>query len=258
MVGDKFRRVSAGEGLRISSATWNSLLENAERQSQNLFGSTANLKSTIGINSGVFVRVKNNSGVDVDRFCPLQISGSYFDSESESDQEVNSFETTPLLVGDTPDGEPESIFVVTQEPIEDGKIGVCCLFGMSVVNVDITHTDHTHVTLKNNSTSVLNSAMYGHRIYSVASGTGQRLAYVCLGAESCNPYKGVATEDIDVNSSGTFKFAVGNFGSLVGIGSNFNGKYLAGADAGGITDTSELFLSRVQGEWILSPVECPE
>jgi len=138
--------------------------------------------------------------------------------------------------------------VVTQEPIADGDFGLCCLFGMTVANIDVTHADHTHATLKDTDITQLSSAMFGHRIYHKPSGTGAKLAYVCLGAESCNPYKGVATESIGANTSGTFKFATGLLGSLVAIGSEFTGIYAASADSGTIEVDAELFVSRILGE----------
>lgn len=257
MAGDKFKRVHSGERMDISSRTWNSLIDAAENQERSKLNQSIERSPPKFVQSGLLVRVKNTSGTDVDQYCPLMLSGaSVFDPEGSENHEY-SFKKTPLLIGVEPEDDPEAVFVVTQEPIPDGEFGLCCLFGMTVANIEVTHADHTHATLKDTDLTQLSSAMFGHRIYHKPSGTGAKLAYVCLGAESCNPYKGVATESIIANTTGAFKFATGLLGSLVAIGSEFTGRYAASADDGSIDVDAELFVSRILGEWVLTPVECP-
>lgn len=257
MAGDKFKRVNAGDSLDISAPTWNGLIDAAEYVAKQRNRMDFNPSAAAFVQSGLMVRVRNTSGTDVDQYCPLMLSGgSVFDSGGSASN-VDSFKKTPLLIGVEPEDDPEAVFVVTQEPIADGEFGLCCLFGMTVANVDVTHADHTHATLKDTDMTQLSSAMYGHRIYHKPSGTGAKLAYVCLGAESCNPYKGVSTESIGANTSGSFKFATGLLGSLVAIGSEFTGVYAASTDDGTIDVDAELFVSRILGEWVLTPVECP-
>ena len=256
MPGDQFKRVFAGQQLQISAATWNTLLRGSENHQKNSFGPVS-VRSPLAAQSGLLVRVKNNAGADVDQFCPLMLDGGSEFTPGGEEFEDYSFRHTPILLGVEPTADPEAVFVITQEPIADGDFGLCCLFGMTVANVDVTHADHTHATLKDTDATQLSSAMFGHRIYYKTSGTGTKLAYVSLGAESCNPYKGVATESIGANTSGAFKFATGLLGSLVAVGSEFSGIYAASTDAGSIDIDAELFVSRILGEWVLTPVECP-
>ena len=258
MAGDKFKRVNAGDGLQIPAGTWNALLETAEHRERNAFNQSIPRGAVRHIESGLLVRVKNDSGTDVDQYCPLMLNGTSVFSPTGDNQEPYSFRKTPILIGVEPVDDPEKAFVVTQEPIADGEFGLCKIAGLVSCDIDVTHEDHTHATLKDGDLTQLSSAMFGHKIYFKPSGTGTKTCYVNLGMESCNPYKAVATEDIDVNTEGTFKFATGDLGTLTEIGVDFTGRYSAGSDAGTILDGAELFVARVLGQWVITPVECPE
>lgn len=256
---DKFSRVSAGQNLAISASTWNALLENAERQSRSQFNQGSGTRSPQSFQSGLIVRVKNDSGTDVEQFCPLMLSGESEFSISGEEMEDYSFQHTPILIGVEPEDDPDKAFVVTLEPIADGEFGKCIVSGIAVASVNITHASHTHVTLKNEDLTQLDSAMFGHRIIYKPSGTGtEKLCYILIGSESCNPYKAIATEAISPNTSGTFKFATGDLGSLTAIGSNFTGYYPSLVDGSDIAEDAELFVSCIQGQWIITPIECPE
>ncbi|TXH09131.1 MAG: hypothetical protein E6R04_09025 [Spirochaetes bacterium] len=257
MAGDKFKRVNAGDSLDISAPTWNGLIDAAEYVAKHRNRMDFNPSAAAFVQSGMLVRVKNASGADVDQYCPLMLSGgSVFDSGGSASH-VDSFKKTPLLIGVEPEDDPEAVFVITQEPIADGDFGLCCLFGMTVANVDVTHASHTHATLKGGDLTQLSSAMFGHRIYYKPSGTGAKLAYVSLGHLSGPMWVGVAQATIAPGASGNFKFATGAIGSLTAIGNSFSGTYPAGTSAGSLASGDELLVTRIPGHWLISPVECP-
>lgn len=258
MAGDKFKRVNAGDSLDISAPTWNGLIDAAEHVAKNLNRMDFSPSAAAFVQSGLLVRVKNASGTAVDQYCPLMLSGgSVFDSGGSASQR-RSFKKTPILIGVEPDDDPEAVFVVTQEPIADGEFGLCCLFGMTVANIDVTHSDHTHATLKDADLTQLSTAMFGHRIYYKPSGTGTKTCYVNLGHLAGPMWVGVAQAGIAAGASGNFKFATGAIGSLTAIGNSFSGTYPAGTSAGSLTNGDELLVTRIPGHWLISPVECPE
>lgn len=258
MAGDKFKRVNAGDGLQIPANTWNALLETAEHRERNAFNQSIPRGAVRQVESGLLVRVKNDSGADVDQYCPLMLNGTSVFSPTGDNQEPYSFRKTPILIGVEPVDDPEKAFVITQEPIADGEFGLCKIAGLVSCDIDVTHEDHTHATLKDGDLTQLSSAMFGHKIYFKPSGTGTKTCYVGLGMMAGPMWTGIAQETITPAASGNFKFSGGNIGSLTAIGNSFSGVYAAGPTAGNLFLGDELVVTRIVGQWVISPVVCPE
>lgn len=246
--------VRPGQPVRFSAASTNAW--NAAARAHASSGHTGPTKVRPESFGGIpNIRIKNDSGADVPRHGILKVEGSVFDP-TDSDA-LAAFRETPVLVGIAPEDDPDGIFVVTFEPIPDGKIGLAYVSGIVPCKVNIVHASHTHVTMKDADSVLLDSQMYGHRILYKPTGTGEKWCYVSLGCMAGPMWVGIAQATIAPGASGNFKFAEGSIGALTAIGNNATGVYPAGANAGNLTSGDELLISRIPGHWLMSPVECP-
>jgi hypothetical protein len=167
-----------GRPLRIPAATWNRLLDMAQRSANELgAGPEAALEESTGI-----VLVKNNSGADVDRFGVLGIDGVVF---TPSDNLVE-FKRQVAIKGITPAAAThEGTFVVLAEPLKSGAVGRAYAAGVCHVQIDVTDAAHTRADVKDSDRAKLASKSDDEgsaRILWKESGTGTKWATVMLGA----------------------------------------------------------------------------
>jgi len=94
---------------------------------------------------GGIVKIRNDSGADIDAGDPLGIDGlmvEHADNEPE-------FRLMPGYLGVEPDALEHGLkWVIADEPISDGQIGRAVYRGLCVVEVDVRNEYHTHARFR--------------------------------------------------------------------------------------------------------------
>ncbi|MBI5725918.1 MAG: hypothetical protein HZA50_18305 [Planctomycetes bacterium] len=170
-MADPFKKVAAGESLKISAAAYNAFVDAAKafRNSANDQSQTA--KPALKQNSIILIR--NDSGSDRNRFDILGISGPVF---SPADDE-NAFINQPALCGVSPNAENHAgKFVILQEPVAAGQMGKSCIDGLSIARIEIVNETDKFADVKSGDPSTLKSCLIGSaRILWKDSGTAWAL-----------------------------------------------------------------------------------
>ena len=177
-MGDNFKKVQAGQPLKIPAETFNAFLDAArdfrarqqsrETQSQQTFRQ-----------SGI-VKVKNSSGADRGRFEILGIDRPIFTPTDN----LETFQNEVTLVGVTPDGEKHlGRFCVLLEPLKADAIGLAVIAGVCPVRVNVHEESDTFAEIKDGEATQLKSGGSGSAtILWKESGTGEnKWAVVRLG-----------------------------------------------------------------------------
>lgn len=147
-MGEPLKHVVAGETLVIRASTWNTLIDSAKDYQRRVHNGGAN-KPTQDSDPDIIL-VKNISGSDVDRFAVLGISTILFSPTDNLDGFKNNFClscTTPTTASHT------GRFVITAEPIPNGKIGLAYASGVCPVQLltgvgnfaDVVNSDRTQL-----------------------------------------------------------------------------------------------------------------
>jgi len=129
-MGDAMKYVSAGQPLKISAQTFNTLIDTAKafkRLERNIQVGSAG--AIVGPN---LVLVRNDSGGSVGRYEAMGISGVVYAADT-----LDGFEEIVLTVV-TPTADHKGQFVVTAEPIADGAVGLAYAAGVCQVMLDVS------------------------------------------------------------------------------------------------------------------------
>lgn len=177
MAGDPFKKVSAGQPLKIPAQTFNTFLDAArdfkERQRSTTAPELAESPPYIP------VKIKNNSGADRDRFDVLGLGPPLFDPTDNIDEFKNHF----VFSGVEPSCH-HGRFVVLTRSIPAGKIGEGVLWGVTPVKINVTTLDpqYQFADVEDDEFSRLRMVRNGTaRILWKEPGTGVVWALVCLG-----------------------------------------------------------------------------
>lgn len=176
-MADALRKVKPGDPLVIPAETFNAFVETAQdlrSRQQNQMRDAQPLTRPSGI-----VRIRNDSGVDRNRFDVLGVDGVIFDPADDED----AFKNAPALVGVTPAAEHANRFVVLLEPLADGSIGPAMAQGICPVKLDVQDAGHSFAEAVAGQCGALISASGsgGAQILWKAAGTGQQWALVRVG-----------------------------------------------------------------------------
>jgi hypothetical protein len=125
-MGDPFKKVTAGQRLKIPAAAYNAFID-AARAAAAAKGRTAALPLSDHPPDTVLIR--NSSGYDIQRFGTLRVTGVLIGPEDEEGEPEDSFLNQWALEGIAPLGEPEEMLAITIEPIAQDAIGRACLGG---------------------------------------------------------------------------------------------------------------------------------
>lgn len=139
---EKYRKVFPGDDFQIPAAAYNDMLDAAiaNRNNKNIA-----VKKTKPVEPP-YVLVKNDTGVDIESYRVLGISGqSEIDLEGSSDDDIDKFTSNIFVFRGVPvggeasgsegDGNSITRYAITQEAIPDGEIGRCLMSGTSYVFV---------------------------------------------------------------------------------------------------------------------------
>ena len=198
---DAYRKLSPGDVLKsFPSSSWNDLLDMARdwKATRNAITSKT---AGLGLESArTLVPIKNATGSDVDRYGVLALSDFLISPSAH----LQNFKNRPAFEGDTPAATMAEKFVVLQEPIGSGKIGLGLLAGVTAVQIDVTQAHHCFADTVPGDATKLRSCLWGPvEILVKESGTGTKWAYVSLGNfRRAFRARGVTTEAIDQNTTG--------------------------------------------------------
>lgn len=170
-------RVQSGDRLEgIPAATWNSFVDAAAwvRSQRNVSVSADQWRPT----PGGTVKIRNDSGADVERFGIMKLNGVVISREENS----RAFKNQPVLIGEAT-GTPPQTFVVAQRPILEDKIGLCMIAGVTPVQIDVIEANDEWADVISADSTKLRSQPFGSaKILYKEAGTGTKWGYVLLGA----------------------------------------------------------------------------
>jgi hypothetical protein len=130
---DPFRRVSPGDKVRISSRTWNGILETVEAfQRPYALGVGETVRQPLP--PGVLL-AKNTTASVIDRYRVVGFSGVTLDGTKKG------FLETMAMEARKPTADDHTVFGVTQEMIPANQFGRVMVFGLTYLRVDARHDD---------------------------------------------------------------------------------------------------------------------
>jgi hypothetical protein len=176
-MGDDFRKVRAGDKLRLPAKAYNAFIDaavdyqNRQRNSDGRAQPAADPSSTV-------VLVKNSSGADQARFAVLGISGPIY----TPDDNLDSFKNKRAFIGVVPTVAGFTAkFAVLLEPAVNGAIVRAVVAGVVQVQVDISDANHGFADVKDSTAASLKSVVLGSaQILWKQAGTGLKWALVRL------------------------------------------------------------------------------
>ena len=155
---DAYRKLSPGDVLKsFPSSSWNDLLDMARdwKATRNAITSKT---AGLGLESArTLVPIKNATGSDVDRYGVLALSDFLISPSAH----LQNFKNRPAFEGDTPAATMAEKFVVLQEPIGSGKIGLGLLAGVTAVQIDVTQAHHCFADTVPGDATKLRSCLWG-------------------------------------------------------------------------------------------------
>ena len=166
-------RKQPGQRFSFTARLYNDLVEIVSQWRQGKFGN----RRDNGQRSPV-LRIRNDSGGDLDRFAILGIDGVVF---AESDNS-NEFKGNPTLKGTTPViATHAGKFAVLIEPCKNGKFARCMVSGHAVVQVDMIDADDNWCDVKASNAELSSYGAGSAQIIHKPSGTGVKWCLVQLG-----------------------------------------------------------------------------
>jgi len=176
-MSDKFQTVQPGQRLQIAAGAWNAMLSAAKAHEQSKFDK----RSPAGADGETAgrVRIKNDSGEDLDRFAVVALTGPLI----APGDNLTEFQRHIGFVGEIPSDDGGGRFAILAEPIADGRIGRGWASGVCPVQVDVLDASHGYADTEADTHENLISAASGAaEILWAESGTGLKWALVRLGA----------------------------------------------------------------------------
>ncbi len=136
MPGDPLAFVRAGQAVDFSASTHNAFVEAARFASTRKNG--GRFQPLEVAERGIVIPVRNDSGSDRNRFDVLAHDGAVFASGDNLPQ----FKSRPALAGVVP-AYPAHYgrFVVLQEPVKSGRLGLAMVTGVTAVQLNLADSD---------------------------------------------------------------------------------------------------------------------
>jgi hypothetical protein len=127
------------------------------------------------------IYIKNASGADVGRFCPLGVDAPLFDSSSDDFKNRLMLScVTPELAGSSTHGHTGR-FVVTSQPIKNGAIGLAFIAGAFPAQVEIVTAGDGFADVKASHVELKSGSSGAAQILWPVTGTGSKLCVVRMG-----------------------------------------------------------------------------
>lgn len=201
------RHLKSGDSLDLgpqSSRAWNEAVD-AARYIERLrkLGPNAAGKPPL-FGSQTMVRVRNASGVNVDRFGVLGITDSVLDPTYSLNEFCDPHKI--YFEGDEP-ATPDHYgkFVILAQPLKDDQIGWAFASGVCVVKVDYTYSDSPYADIKDGDDGLLLADEGGAaQVLWKETGTGTKWSIVRLGHPTYPTIRGKLDADLNAGSSAAF------------------------------------------------------
>ena len=156
MAGDPFKLAQAGQDLDIPAAAWNAVIGLVRGAAGSQRGQRPG--DAAGGLDGCECLAHNTSGVDLDQFGVLGVSGPFSDPADAPD----AFAQRPALTCVKPAAEHvDGKFVVVGNPLANGAVGVAAAAGVTVCRIDVTVEAHGYAKAAVDNTAALVSADAG-------------------------------------------------------------------------------------------------
>jgi hypothetical protein len=174
-----FQSASPGVPFRPTASQINAWNAAAQAQAGPDAGGGGGLAGVIPATTLIYI--KNASGADVGRFCPLGVDAPLFDSSSDDFKNRLMLScVTPELAGSSTHGHTGR-FVVTAQPIKNGKIGLAFIAGAFPAQVEIVTAGDGFADVKASHAELKSGSSGAAQILWPVTGTGSKLCIVRMG-----------------------------------------------------------------------------
>lgn len=184
-MSDPLKHVQDGQPMKISARTFNTVLDMAKIVQRRKF--TDNGPPINDASFRNLIKVKNDSGSDVDRFGVLGIDAPLILPSEDLDE----FQTRIFLSCVSPSAASHrGQFVVCLDAIPDGETGRAFAYGVCPAYVNVNDASHMTCDVKNSDATQLDSMASGGsaRILWKESGTGSKWCEIRIG-DTAVPHK---------------------------------------------------------------------
>jgi hypothetical protein len=154
-MGDKFKKVRAGQNLEIPAEVWNALLDVAERDRNRRHDFGA--EDSLGFRQSGIVKLRNQTGGPLDRFSIVQLDAPIVWPTDN----LNEFKRQVTFNGVVPSAGVGSRFGVLLQPLNVNKIGLAVASGVVAARISVASTPYSCAQPTSGSTSLLTSVPHG-------------------------------------------------------------------------------------------------
>jgi hypothetical protein len=181
MNGDQLGKVRTGDPLKIPAGAYNAFVDTAITHQSRERNTIADAHREL--NQRGLVLVRNDSGIELPAHHAMAITGVLIEPDTNDDE--RTFQSRTPLKGNVADSaSPPLAFVVAQQPIGPGKLGLCVISGTTPVQINVLDTGDSTCELRANETLLATSPLGGAPILWKEPGVGERWAVIELGRPS--------------------------------------------------------------------------
>ncbi|MCR4414630.1 MAG: hypothetical protein NUV77_19610 [Thermoguttaceae bacterium] len=203
-MADPFRKVQAGQRLRIPAEAYNAFVDAALALRRGQHDRRAGPLAA-GPDTSI-VLVRNDAGSDLARFAVVGLAGAIYKPTENESQYIEQ----PVFSAVAPDaasydGHVEGRFAILTGPLPAGAVGPAVAAGVCRVQVDLAATWHFRADILPDATTYLRSYPGGAAVILDIdrTATGVKLATVRLGVAPYVRFEGVLDETLYPASSAT-------------------------------------------------------
>jgi hypothetical protein len=175
MSGDKFKKAQAGRPLEIPASTWNAMVDAARSNAESQHDQRGESDSLL--RQGDIIKVRNQSGRDLDRFAVLGIYSPII-LPSVNDREFKNQVAINVVL---PTEDHSGQFVILLDPMRAGRMGRAWVSGVCPARINVDEDWHQYVDIEASNSNALKSKPDGAaQILWREPGLGLRWAVVRL------------------------------------------------------------------------------
>jgi hypothetical protein len=168
MSDDPYAKAQSGEKLTIHATTWNKVVDLVRPGAVSAPGDEFSYRRT-----NFRVYCQNKTAGTVPQWGVLNIDGVLPTPSGSTGTATEGFQSSPAVLGNTPNDATKGSFVIAVEPIGADKFGMAAIDGVVQCKLDVIDASHRFATPKPGSTAELKTASSGEAtILWKESGTG--------------------------------------------------------------------------------------
>ena len=154
-MGDKFKKVQAGQKLKIPAEVWNTLLDVAQRDRNQRH--SVDSENAVGFRQSGIVKLRNQTGSPLDQFSIVQLNTPIIGPGDN----LPEFKRQVTFDGIVPAAGCGSRFAVVLQPLAPGKIGLAVASGVVAVRLLVSDLPYACAQPVIGSTTILTSVPHG-------------------------------------------------------------------------------------------------